>query len=294
MQFDIRRLDIYRKIPKDLTQPTYAGATISICSILFIAYLFVSELNDFLSLKINNELIVDDPVSHAARIPVSVDISLPKLKCIFVGLDIQDDLGRHEVGFHGDVNKEPINDGEGCRFKSDFLINKVHGNFHISTHSSHKKPENPNMFHIIHKVGFGNSGDVIAKSLSGSFNPLGNVSRTEADEQKAEQTHDYFLKIVPAVYIDLNGRESYPYQYTYAHRSQTQYGHNRQVNPAIWFRYDISPITVKYTENKEPLYSFLTSVCAIVGGSFTVAGIIDSMFFTAYEIFRKAELGKLS
>ena len=35
-------------------------------------------------------------------------------------------------------------------------------------------------------------------------------------------------------------------------------------------------------------------VCAIVGGTFTVAGIIDSMIFTASELFKKAQLGKLS
>jgi len=293
MQFDIRRLDIYRKIPKDLTQPTYTGASISICSVLFIVYLFLAELHDFLSLKIKSELIVDDPVSHASRIPVSIDISLPHLHCDFIGLDIQDDLGRHEVGFVGNTEKYPLNDGAGCHFKGDFLINKVHGNFHISTHSSRKKPEKPNMFHTINKVSFGDANEHFSNKLIGSFNPLGNVSQLEP-EAKAELTHDYFIKIVPAVYTDLNEKQTYPYQYTYAHRSNIHYGHNRQVSPAIWFKYDITPISVKYTEEKEPLYSFLTSVCAIVGGSFTVAGILDSLFFTAYEVFRKAEIGKLS
>lgn len=59
-------------------------------------------------------------------------------------------------------------------------------------------------------------------------------------------------------------------------------------------RYDLTPITVKYTKRRKPFYSFLTTICAIVGGTFTVAGIIDSMIFTASSIFRKFELGKLS
>jgi hypothetical protein len=46
----------------------------------------------------------------------------------------------------------------------------------------------------------------------------------------------------------------------------------------IWFRYDLNPITVKYTEYSKPFYSFLTTICAIVGGTFTVAGIIDSVY----------------
>ena len=43
------RLDIYRKIPKDLTQPTIAGAIISICCCVFMAFLFISELMHFIS-----------------------------------------------------------------------------------------------------------------------------------------------------------------------------------------------------------------------------------------------------
>ena len=42
-----------------------------------------------------------------------------------IGLDIQDDLGRHEVGFVDNTEKTPINNGLGCRFKSHFKINKV-------------------------------------------------------------------------------------------------------------------------------------------------------------------------
>ena len=42
-----------------------------------------------------------------------------------IGLDIQDDLGRHEVGFVDNTVKEPIEDEKGCRFKAEFKINKV-------------------------------------------------------------------------------------------------------------------------------------------------------------------------
>lgn len=41
-----------------------------------------------------------------------------------LGLDIQDDLGRHEVGFVEDTSKNDINDGQGCRMKTIFRINR--------------------------------------------------------------------------------------------------------------------------------------------------------------------------
>ena len=42
------RLDIYRKVPKDLTQPTTTGACVSIGCVLFIVFMFTSELIHFL------------------------------------------------------------------------------------------------------------------------------------------------------------------------------------------------------------------------------------------------------
>ena len=65
--------------------------------------------------------------------------------------------------------------------------------------------------------------------------------------------------------------------------------------PALFrFKYDINPISVKYHPQPKPLYSFLTSVCAIIGGVASIACIIDSLIFTASNIFKKYELGKLS
>uniref|UniRef100_A0A8B9J7K5 Endoplasmic reticulum-Golgi intermediate compartment protein n=2 Tax=Characiphysae TaxID=186628 RepID=A0A8B9J7K5_ASTMX len=44
--------DIYRKVPKDLTQPTYTGAFISICCCVFMLFLFLSELTGFIATEI--------------------------------------------------------------------------------------------------------------------------------------------------------------------------------------------------------------------------------------------------
>lgn len=289
MQFDIRRFDIYRKVPKDLTQPTLTGAIISVSSVLFILFLFLSELSLFISIDLHSELTVEDPVKHSEKIPVYINITLMKMSCEFLGLDIQDDMGRHEVGFKDNTIKVPFGDA-GCRFESHFLINKVPGNFHVSTHSSRQQPDDPDMSHIVHKVRFGMEL-AEGKDVKGSFNPLENVDKSNADPQS---THDYILRVVPTVYEDIHGNVRYPYQYTYSSREMIQYHHGGRAMPAIWFRYELSPITVRYKEKRPPFYTFLTTVCAIVGGTFTVAGIVDSLIFSAAEIIKKAELGKLS
>lgn len=46
---------------------------------------------------------------------------------------------------------------------------------------------------------------------------------------------------------------------------------------AAWFKYELSPITVQLTEEREPLTSFIVSVCAVVGGVFTVMGLVDAV-----------------
>ncbi|XP_055460508.1 endoplasmic reticulum-Golgi intermediate compartment protein 1 isoform X2 [Psammomys obesus] len=165
---------------------------------------------------------------------------------------------------------------------------KVPGNFHVSTHSATAQPQNPDMTHIIHKLSFGDTLQV--QNVHGAFNALGGADRLASNPLAS---HDYILKIVPTVYEDKSGKRRYSYQYTVANKEYVAYSHTGRIIPAIWFRYDLSPITVKYTERRQPLYRFITTICAIIGGTFTVAGILDSCIFTASEAWKKIQLGKI-
>ena len=49
--------------------------------------------------------------------------------------------------------------------------------------------------------------------------------------------------------------------------------------PNAIFTYDISPYRVVHREEAESLGNFLTQLCAIVGGVFTVFGLIDSILY---------------
>ena len=52
-------------------------------------------------------------------------------------------------------------------------------------------------------------------------------------------------------------------------------------------------LQVKYHETKMRFLHFLTSVCAIIGGIFTVAGIIDAFVYHGGQaIKKKVDLGK--
>ncbi|OUC39540.1 hypothetical protein D917_04769 [Trichinella nativa] len=144
----------------------------------------------------------------------------------------------------------------------------VPGNFHLSTHSAKIQPVFVDLRHVIHGVKFGD--DVMVHlfeyNLPGNFNPLMNAEVLDSPVDNCKC-----------------------FSYTYIEMSFTG-----QTNPTLWFRYDFTPITVKYHERRQPLYIFLTSICAIIGGTFTVAGLIDSFFFTASQLYKKVELGKIS
>ncbi|VAI06183.1 unnamed protein product [Triticum turgidum subsp. durum] len=168
----------------------------------------------------------------------------------------------------GFVQRLKDEQGEGCNIHGFVDVNKVAGNFHFAPGKSldhafnflqdmlNFQPENYNISHKINKLSFG-------KEFPGVVNPLDGV------EWKQEQTtgltgmYQYFVKVVPTIYTDIRGRKI----------------HSNQVD---------------FTEENTSLLHFLTNICAIVGGIFTVAGIIDSFVYHGHRaIKKKMEIGKL-
>jgi len=68
---------------------------------------------------------------------------------------------------------------------------------------------------------------------------------------------------------------------------------NRKDVPEVLIGFDISPMAIIVEDEAIPFYHFLTSVCAIIGGIFTVIGFIDSITFHGLKSLKaKIELGK--
>ena len=285
MEFDIRRLDFYRKVPRNLTEATRTGACVSIISVVFIVFLMMSELSSFLYTDIKSEIFVDLP-SDEKKVSVKINISFPKTGCEYIGLDIQDEMGEHEVGFHENTQKTPLRNGDGCRFEGHFHVNRVPGNFHLSTHNAGRQPSIPDMSHVIHSLQF---GQAIDKSIV-AFDLL---KDTDMLAVTGLSSHDYVIKLVPTKFKQLSGEIQNSFQYSYAHRDYMAFGSDKLPIPVVWFKFDFNPITIQYVEQRKPLYHFITMFCAIIGGTFTVAGIIDSLLLTAHGVFKKAEEGKL-
>ena len=104
----------------------------------------------------------------------------------------------------------------------------------------------------------------------------------------------YHVKIVPTVYVPLNGETLFTNQYSATVNQKLQENSMEKNLPGVFFMYDFSPMTVKYTEKTRSLTHFLTSTCAIIGGVVTVAGLVDSVLYHSGRAIAKQREGKAS
>ncbi|GAA0157164.1 hypothetical protein LIER_14488 [Lithospermum erythrorhizon] len=194
----------------------------------------------------------------------------------------------------GFIQRIKDEEGEGCNLHGSLEVNKVAGNFHfIPGKGLHQstfnlfdlmalQAESYNITHRINKLAFG-------PSIPGTINPLDGVSWVQHNPHGMYQ---YFVKVVPTIYTDIRGRIINSNQFSVTeHYKSVEEG---QTLPGVFFFYDLSPIKVTFKEEHVSFLHFVTNVCAIVGGIFTVAGIVDSFVYHGHKALKKKrEMGKL-
>lgn len=329
----LKRFDVYRKLPHDLTEPTLSGAFVSIIACAFMTLLFLTELAEYLKVSTHTEMFVD--INRGGeKLIININLTFPKYPCGMLSLDAQDIMGSHIVNVGGNMKKiridpegkmieeedlfgdkdhdhakeaaDPqaikaqIDAKEGCSLIGHILVNKVPGNFHVSSHALHNQlhmivgSDNSKLdfSHIIHHLSFGVNRDIeyIKKHFAeGVLSPLDNLQRIRPEAIRDPLSYEYYIKVVPTTYQTLDGSEYFVHQFT-ANTNEF----SSQGMPAVFFRYDLSPVTVKFTQTQASFFHFIVQVCAIVGGVFTVAGLIDNLLHTSISrILRKRDAGKL-
>ncbi|XP_010923699.1 uncharacterized protein [Elaeis guineensis] len=193
---------------------------------------------------------------------------------------------KHEHGFGTDAEKmvknvkQAIQNGEGCRVYGVLDVQRVAGNFHISVHglSIHVAQQifnglkDVNVSHVIHDLSFG-------PSYPGIHNPLDGTTRILHD---TSGTFKYYIKIVPTEYRYLSKTVLPTNQF-----SVTEYFIPlREIErswPAVYFLYDLSPITVTIKEERRSFLHFITRLCAVLGGTFALTGMLDRWMYRIIE-----------
>ena len=80
---------------------------------------------------------------------------------------------------------------------------------------------------------------------------------------------------------------------TYKYTANSNSYRDNENMPVAKFSYDLSPMSVVVSQEKMPFYHFITQVCAIIGGVFTVIGLLDStVHHASVAMSKKVALGK--
>ena len=91
----------------------------------------------------------------------------------------------------------------------------------------------------------------------------------------------------------LNGRSIESNQFSVTeHLRHITIGSGRGL-PGVWFFYELSPIHATFEEKKRSTFlEFTASICAILGGIFTIFGVIDSGIDWIIKKISPSELGR--
>eukprot|EP00440_Ansanella_granifera_P061898 gb/GFBE01067109.1/.p1 GENE.gb/GFBE01067109.1/~~gb/GFBE01067109.1/.p1 ORF type:complete len:373 (+),score=81.66 gb/GFBE01067109.1/:1-1119(+) len=334
----LKHFDVYNKVHDDYVQKRQTGGAVTIVTSLIVAALLYSEIRDFLSVEIVHSISVDTRTRQ--KLPISLDITFPHLRCSEVSVDTVDSAGDTQVDAHGGLEMfnldasgkmsagDPVaKEGDcwscleaddesekrccnscqelkdayadkgisyfhvldtamqckeslGCRVKGKVVVNKVGGNVHVALGKSVERDgklvhefnmndigDGFNTSHHIHSITFGDHVNGVVSPLNGQKQIAGAGS----------WMYHYYLKLVPTAFTDRRGIATYTNQY-----SVTDSKRNVQVRggeltglPGVFLVYDFSPFLMKQTEQVKPWSYVFTSICAIIGGVFSIAALVE-------------------
>ena len=111
------------------------------------------------------------------------------------------------------------------------------------------------------------------------------------------------MQVVPTRHVDLRGgtRDTYEYSSYFNEfsparrgrrelremREETREMEHQRMLPNAVLSYDISPYRVVHTQSGDGFFGYLTQLCAVVGGVFTVFGIIDGMLYNSIKVIKR-------
>jgi len=182
----------------------------------------------------------------------------------------------------------------GCQISGTLMVNRVPGNFHIEAKSVNHNlnAAMTNLTHRVNHLSFGeygrNPSRVVTRGLKQipeelqQFTPLDNKMYTT---KEFHQAYHHYIKVV-STHLNFGSSKNFPPLYQFLEQSQiVQYD---VVNvPEARFSYDLSPMSVKVEKEGRKWYDYMTSLCAIIGGTFTTLGLIDA---TLYKVFKPKKL----
>eukprot|EP00756_Hemistasia_phaeocysticola_P028129 Hpha_TRINITY_DN16160_c0_g3::TRINITY_DN16160_c0_g3_i1::g.3166::m.3166 len=188
----------------------------------------------------------------------------------------------------------------GCLVTGFLMVNRVPGNFHLQAKSSthNFNPKETNLSHVVHHLSFGEPLPPavyaqVPREFRERMMPLDHKKFVSRDPHI---TFEHYIKVVTTRY-NLGWQPVLGYQLQHTNH-QYPFDEQHSVDddeniPEARFSYDLSPTAVTVTRGGRRWYEFLTNLCAIIGGVFTVMGLIDRSLHGIRSKVFKDSVGKL-
>ena len=167
------------------------------------------------------------------------------------------------------------------------MVDKAPGKFliHAQSYGHVMAPHMTNLSHIVHHFSFGDADDqdyMESRRLPGLPNGIAKSLHPMDDNVyvtgELHQAYHHHLRVIAT---DFRGkvfnlaREKVRRVYRILCNSQLS-TYREHIVPEAKFSYDLSPISISYAEESRHWYDYITGVLAIVGGTFTVVGMLES------------------
>ncbi|KAF9948981.1 hypothetical protein BGZ72_009147 [Mortierella alpina] len=313
MQF--KEFDAFPKVESGFVKRTGSGGILTLVVTAILCILVVGEISDYFTTRNDYKFLVDPLVSHDLQINLDITIAMP---CDALTLDLRDiadvelrlsasdqvqKIPTHfSVGSatHYDrLRKDDLNvqklikaasrtaaleqaskygdtDFKACRIAGSFKANKLSGNMHITAvghgyPGAHVDHGVMNMTHKIDELSFGELYPTIVNPLDDSFEISDN----------AFEAFQYFLVVVPTIYVDRSNKELLTNQYSVSEYRRA-FGEHMGY-PGLFFKYDFEPMTLMITEvSSMSLGHLLVRLAGLVGGYYVTAGMVHKVLSALY------------
>ena len=94
----LRSIDVYRRLPKDLSETSSVGGIATLLLIIFVSYLFLTELIAYLSVKTITSMSVDndtsDIIDSHPTLQININVTLFRMPCAIASVDVEDIMVR--------------------------------------------------------------------------------------------------------------------------------------------------------------------------------------------------------
>jgi hypothetical protein len=191
---------------------------------------------------------------------------------------------------------------EGCRLKGHVNVPLADGNIHFAPardfeHAPMRWDEIFSYTYEVYDLSHRINSFSIGPTFPSAKYPLAGVDKDmNLTKSKPEETEEeghtqyyqngfrgpdsgmfqYYLKVVPTDYEQSESKVQSTFQYAVTEHFRHMSSHSSSGVPGVYFFYEVSPIRMRIRELGSSFGHFLTNLCAIVGGTFTVMGMLDA------------------